>query len=392
MAKQKVQASVITMATELKQAFLEREREVNVLMTAALAREHVVLLGIAGTGKSALLRAFGERLGGARMYETLLNKSSVPEQLLGPWKLSALEQDRFERNTDGTLLDCEMAFVDEVFKGSAMIQNLMLPIMNERQCRNGNVMMKLPLRLLVAASNEMPESGQGLEAAWDRYLLREMVQPIASEANRFVLLERAAQGPVVGAPQTRLTLQQWDEACEEVTHVELDKAVINTILTVRREGEKEGMVYGDRRWVKAVRILQAYAYLHGGTAVEEDHLEVLESVLWNTPEQRPQVNKLLAKHVAPQVSQARALADAALAEANKLTATNNSDSKYKAMTVLKTAGEKIHALVQQTRKGSRSNVRCREIWREVGAQFNAVQSSIREQFSGAFEAEAESAS
>lgn len=50
--------------------------------------------------------------------------------------------------------------------------------------------MHLPLKLLVAASNELPAKGEGLEALWDRFVIRIESRPIKLEKNfRAMLLE-----------------------------------------------------------------------------------------------------------------------------------------------------------------------------------------------------------
>ena len=41
--------------------------------------------------------------------------------------------------------------------------------------------MKVPLKVLIAASNELPAKGEGLEALYDRFLIRQFVGCIEQE-------------------------------------------------------------------------------------------------------------------------------------------------------------------------------------------------------------------
>jgi MoxR-like ATPase len=56
---------------------------VRLLLLAALAGEHLLLLGPPGTAKSELARRMA-RLTGGSYYERLLTRFSVPEELFGP--------------------------------------------------------------------------------------------------------------------------------------------------------------------------------------------------------------------------------------------------------------------------------------------------------------------
>src|SRR5207302_4894793 len=140
--------------------------------------------------KSLLLDALVRWLRGRR-FSIPLNRFTVPEEVLGPISVSGLKADVYRRVTAGKLPEADLAFLDEVFKASSAILNVLLKILNERTYEVGDgTTVKIPLKLCVAASNEWPspETGKELAALFDRFLLRKSVRPILTVAGRKRLL------------------------------------------------------------------------------------------------------------------------------------------------------------------------------------------------------------
>ena len=57
----------------------------------------------------------------------------------------------------------------------------LLTVINEKIYRNGQFSVKVPLKVLIAASNELSAKGEGLEALYDRFLIRQFVGCIEQE-------------------------------------------------------------------------------------------------------------------------------------------------------------------------------------------------------------------
>lgn len=99
-------------------------------------------------------------------------------------------------------------------------------------------------------------------------------------------------------------------ATEAVPAVEVPDMIVDAVCTLRAALRRKELVASDRRWRQAVGLLQASAYLDGRPAVAATDLSVLTHVLWDSPAERPAVEREVLQLVNPDAKEALDLADA----------------------------------------------------------------------------------
>ncbi len=239
----------------LEAGLIERGRAVRLAFLAALAGEHTLLVGPPGTAKSELARRLHLAFAGARYFERLLTRFTVPEELFGPLSISALEQDRYERMTAGFLPQATIAFIDEVFKANSAILNALLTLLNEREFDNGAGRERCPLISVIGATNEVP-ADEVAEAFFDRFLMRLPVGPVSAEGFRSLLERDDARRDSAGDPLTEADLATLHSAAHGVS---LPAEVAGLLAELRAMLAGEQVYVSDRRWVKVTWLLKIAA-------------------------------------------------------------------------------------------------------------------------------------
>ena len=304
---------------EMNRGIYEKNTEISLSLLAALAGESVILLGPPGVAKSMVARQLKTAFRDAQSFEYLMSRFSTPDEIFGPVSIQKLKtSDTYERAVEGYLPTADVVFLDEIWKAGPAIQNTLLTVINEKIFRNGNREMHLPLKLLVAASNELPAKGEGLEALWDRFVIRIESRPIKLEKNfRAMLLESHADfsGSTGGLGHAdfadnadfsdlKITAEEYAEWAEKICKIGVKEEVLDAISAIRKSlravnvdeaAERRNIYVSDRRWKNIVRLLRTSAFMQDREEVDICDLLPIYHCLWQEPEERDAIRSIVIR-------------------------------------------------------------------------------------------------
>lgn len=304
---------------EMNRGIYEKETEISLSLLAALAGESIILLGPPGVAKSMVARQLKTAFRDAQSFEYLMSRFSTPDEIFGPVSIQKLKtSDTYERAMEGYLPTADVVFLDEIWKAGPAIQNTLLTVINEKIFRNGNREMHLPLKLLVAASNELPAKGEGLEALWDRFVIRIEGRPIKLEKNfRAMLLESHADFSgstgILGHADfadnadfsdLKITAEEYAEWAEKICKIGVKEEVLDAISAIRKSlravnvdeaAERRNIYVSDRRWKNIVRLLRTSAFMQDREEVDICDLLPIYHCLWQEPEERDAIRNIVIR-------------------------------------------------------------------------------------------------
>jgi MoxR-like ATPase len=291
--KQRIQEIISYMTNGL----YEKEHIMMLTLLCVVAGESIFLLGPPGTAKSLVARRLKMVFKGASSFEYLMSRFSTPDEIFGPVSISKLKnEDKYERVVSGYLPDADVVFLDEIWKAGPAIQNALLTAINERIYQNGSNLIHLPMKVLIAASNELPAENEGLEALWDRFIVRTVSNCIVNEKAFYKMLRDNTVLEITIPESLLLTNEILSDWQSKALLIEIPDDVLQTVTNIRKmlqeQQKKEGVNkmdfhISDRRWKKAFKLMRTSAFLNQRNAVHITDLVLLIHCLWNTTEGIP---------------------------------------------------------------------------------------------------------
>jgi MoxR-like ATPase len=296
---------VTDLITICSDGLYEREEIVAVSLLSAISGQSIFLYGLPGTAKSLIARRLSKAFKDTTHFEYLMQRFSTPEDVFGPVSIQELKKDNYIRKTEGYLPTADFAFLDEIWKSSPAILNTLLTIINERIYRNGGKDEKVPLKALIAASNETPPPNQGLDALYDRFIMRIIVNPLEKRENFEKLLDGGVVSADIEVPtELQFSSDEWEQLSSEISKVTVSKEVYTIINSIRvsidafnKDNPEKAVYVSDRRWQKIAIILKTAAYLCDRTEVIPVDTLILRHCLWTLEENRMLIDEIIIKCV-----------------------------------------------------------------------------------------------
>lgn len=282
----------------MSQGVYEKEQIIAVALLCAVAGENMFLLGPPGTAKSMVASRLKMVFKDGKSFDYLMSRFSTPDEIFGPISISRLKNDdRYERLTTGYLPEADVVFLDEIWKAGPSIQNTLLTVINEHIFHNGGQIMRSPMKVLIAASNELPAKDEGLEALWDSFLVRMVSNCIESDASFFRMIKGVGGDMSELAESLYITEELYSVWQNESKAVGIQDSVVNAIKAFRKslasfeeaDGNQLRYYVSDRRWRKAYRLMQTSAYLNGRQEINLSDYLLLTHCFWNDDECIPNV-------------------------------------------------------------------------------------------------------
>ncbi len=286
----------------LSRFFVGRERVVDLMTVAAVAQEPLLLVGEPGTAKSELVTKFREALGvpDTDYFEYMLTRFTEPSEVLGPIDVALLREGRYVRREKGKLPTATVVFLDEVFRSNSAILNALLTVINERKFYQDGAPVPVRLKVLFAATNEIPEQSE-LAALKDRFCLKVACRSVQEQH-----FEALVDAGLDAQTQRELGQRPWVEGhatladllkahrymnllfsrqVETAQGLERDRdrffprELLHELRRVIRTLVREDEVFvSDRKVVKLYRLVRTHAWLTHGGAVEKSDLALLSFV------------------------------------------------------------------------------------------------------------------
>ena len=286
----------------LKSAFVGKDEIIDLLGVCLTAGENLFILGPPGTAKSALVQELASRIDG-KVFDYLLTRFTEPNELFGPFDIRKLREGELVTNTEGMLPEAALVFLDELLNANGAILNSLLMVLNERVFRRGRETRRLPLLMVVGASNRLPEE-DALAALFDRFMLRVSCDNVPQDRLADVLAAGWALdlGRIQRrAPLTADDIRRLQELIGDIDVVGVRREYLQLIQRLRRAG----IAISDRRAVRLQRLIAASAAPCGRMQANTTDLWVARYI-WDTEEQQEVIAAIVEEAVKTDGHAARA--------------------------------------------------------------------------------------
>ena len=223
---------------------LERDKELKQLMYAMLTGEHLFLQGETGTAKSMLARHAFLLVENAKIFSIQMSEATLSEHLFGAYDMATWKNKGvLMRDTVNSLIEADLAFIDEIFDGREDVLRTLLGVLNERKFSEGRQQENSNLHTAVATANYQAINEKTIPIL-DRFLFKAVVKPLKNKSNRLKMYNQhiSKEGKLTDYEvKPLLTIKQLKDFTNKIYNnsIKINNEILNTYDELIQEYTKE---------------------------------------------------------------------------------------------------------------------------------------------------------
>jgi MoxR-like ATPase len=266
-----------TVLDEIQRVVVGRRPALTLILTAVLARGHVLIEDLPGLGKTLIARCFAAALG-LEFKRVQFTPDLLPADLLGS-TIYDMQSGRFEFRPGPIFSNLLLA--DEINRTPPKTQAALLEAMAERQVSIDGVTHQLPEPFIVLATDN-PIEYEGTyplpEAQLDRFTIRLELRYLTEHDEASMLrrrLDRGSADPTVGRVVDAHELLVMRESVEQVTVHEDVLQYVVSLAVASRQHPQVAVGASPRAELDLVQLARARALLVGRDYVIPEDVKAL---------------------------------------------------------------------------------------------------------------------
>ncbi len=260
----------------IQKVIIGKETTIDLLMTSLLAKGHVLLEDMPGTGKTKLAKSMAMSIGGdfSRIQFT---PDLLPSDVTG-LKIYDREKNEFVLRKGPIFTNILLA--DEINRATPRTQAGLLECMEERQVTiDGEKYVLDEPFLVVATQNPIETAGtfQLPEAQMDRFMMK-LSMGFLSKEEEMNVLECYKESDPIDAISKVLQAEEIVTMQKEANEVYVHKSIMEYIVSIVEATRKDtGILMGvsTRGSLALLRAAKAYAYIQGRDYVVPEDVKTL---------------------------------------------------------------------------------------------------------------------
>lgn len=259
---------------DLNKIIIGKQTQVHLILATLLAKGHILLEDIPGTGKTTLAKGFAALIGG-RCNRMQFTPDVLPMDVLGG---SVFNPNTNEFRMEKGPIFCNIFLGDEINRASPRTQSSLLESMAERQATlEGKSYPLEDFFIVLATQNNFEFEGVFPlpEAQLDRFMIQIEMGYLTPEEEVQMIIDRKVADPLNTLGQI-LTTDELLEHQQNVTHIHIDPILIRYMVDLANKSRTHTDIklgLSPRAVLLWTHLAQALAYLAEQSFVNPAHIQ-----------------------------------------------------------------------------------------------------------------------